>query len=51
MNTAALPLTVALVEDDPPLRDATMQALTLEGAEVVAFPDARAALDASNSQA
>jgi len=44
MNTAAIPLTVALVEDDPPLRDATMQALTLEGAEVVAFPDARAAL-------
>ncbi len=44
MNAAALPFTVALVEDDPPLRDATMQALTLEGAEVVAFPDARAAL-------
>jgi two-component system C4-dicarboxylate transport response regulator DctD len=35
---------VALVEDDPPLRDATMQALGLEGAEVIAFPDARAAL-------
>lgn len=43
MNTA-LPLQVALVEDDPPLRDATLQALRLEGAEVVAFPDARAAL-------
>jgi two-component system C4-dicarboxylate transport response regulator DctD len=43
MNTA-LPLHVALVEDDPPLRDATLQALRLEGAEVVAFPDARAAL-------
>ncbi|MBU7579988.1 MAG: sigma-54-dependent Fis family transcriptional regulator [Porphyrobacter sp.] len=39
-----LPLQVALVEDDLPLRDATMQALTLEGAEVTAFPDARAAL-------
>ncbi len=38
------PLHVALVEDDPPLRDATMQALSLEGAEVAAFPDARAAL-------
>lgn len=40
----ALPLHVALVEDDPALRDATMQALSLEGAEVTAFPDARAAL-------
>jgi two-component system C4-dicarboxylate transport response regulator DctD len=40
----ALPLHVALVEDDPPLRDATLQALRLEGADVVAFPDARAAL-------
>lgn len=39
-----LPLQVALVEDDPALRDATMQALALEGAEVVAFADARAAL-------
>ncbi len=38
------PLQVTLVEDDPPLRDATMQALSLEGAEVTAFPDARAAL-------
>jgi len=37
-------LQVALVEDDPPLRDATTQALALEGAEVIAFPDARAAL-------
>jgi two-component system C4-dicarboxylate transport response regulator DctD len=48
MNTPlpahALPLQVALVEDDPPLRDATTQALALEGAEVAAFPDARAAL-------
>ena len=44
MTTPALPLRVALVEDDPPLRDATMQTLALEGAEVVAFPDARAAL-------
>lgn len=35
---------VALVEDDAALRDATMQALVIEGAEVVAFPDARAAL-------
>jgi two-component system C4-dicarboxylate transport response regulator DctD len=42
--TAPLPLHVALVEDDPALRDATMQALTLEGGEVTAFPDARAAL-------
>lgn len=42
--TAPTPLQVALVEDDPPLRDATMQALSLEGAEVTAFPDARAAL-------
>ncbi|MEO0057661.1 MAG: hypothetical protein RIT17_1118 [Pseudomonadota bacterium] len=42
--TPALPLQVALVEDDPPLRDATLQALRLEGAEVTAFPDARAAL-------
>ncbi len=42
--TAAAPLHVALIEDDPPLRDATTQALSLEGAEVVAFPDARAAL-------
>jgi two-component system C4-dicarboxylate transport response regulator DctD len=40
------PLRVALVEDDPPLRDATMQTLALEGAEVVAFADARAALAA-----
>lgn len=38
------PLQVVLVEDDPPLRDATMQALALEGAEVFACPDARAAL-------
>jgi two-component system C4-dicarboxylate transport response regulator DctD len=44
MSTAAQPLQVALVEDDPPLRDATMQTLALEGAEVTAFPDARAAL-------
>lgn len=42
--TTVPPLQVALVEDDPPLRDATMQALSLEGAEVTAFPDARAAL-------
>lgn len=44
MSAPAPPLQVALVEDDPPLRDATLQALTLEGAEVTAFPDARAAL-------
>ncbi len=44
MSTVTPPLRVALVEDDPPLRDATMQTLALEGAEVVAFPDARAAL-------
>lgn len=42
--TTAAPLYVALIEDDPPLRDATTQALSLEGADVVAFPDARAAL-------
>jgi len=44
--TTMLPssLQVALVEDDPSLRDATIQSLALEGAEVVAFPDARAAL-------
>jgi two-component system C4-dicarboxylate transport response regulator DctD len=42
--SAAPPLQVVLVEDEEPLRDATMQALTLEGAEVTAFPDARAAL-------
>lgn len=46
MNTPAPPLHVAIVEDDPTLRDATMQALMLEGAEVAAFPDARAALAA-----
>ena len=44
MSAAPPPLLVALVEDDPPLRDATTQALSLEGAEVVPFPDARAAL-------
>lgn len=44
MSAPAPPLQVALVEDDPPLREATMQALVLEGAEVTAFPDARAAL-------
>ncbi|MEQ5787411.1 sigma-54-dependent Fis family transcriptional regulator [Erythrobacter sp. NFXS35] len=44
MIAAPPPLRIALVEDDPPLRDATMQALCLEGAEVVPFPDARAAL-------
>lgn len=38
------PLHVALVEDEPPLREATMQMLGLEGAEVTAFADARAAL-------
>lgn len=43
--SAPLPLQVVLVEDDPSLRDATMQTLVLEGADVVAFPDARAALD------
>lgn len=42
--SAALPLQIALVEDDPALRDATSQALMLEGGEVTAFPDARAAL-------
>ncbi|WP_067490301.1 sigma-54 dependent transcriptional regulator [Erythrobacter sp. CCH5-A1] len=44
MSAAAPLLQVALVEDDPPLREATMQALVLEGAEVTPFPDARAAL-------
>jgi two-component system, NtrC family, C4-dicarboxylate transport response regulator DctD len=42
--SAAVPLQVALVEDDAALRDATTQALTLEGVEVTSFPDARAAL-------
>jgi two-component system C4-dicarboxylate transport response regulator DctD len=42
--TPAPPLVVALVEDDPALRDATHQTLALEGAEVVAFADAREAL-------
>ncbi|RNJ63370.1 MAG: sigma-54-dependent Fis family transcriptional regulator [Porphyrobacter sp. IPPAS B-1204] len=44
MTNAVPPLHVALVEDEPALRDATMQTLMLEGAEVAAFPDARAAL-------
>jgi two-component system C4-dicarboxylate transport response regulator DctD len=44
MTALPHPLRVALVEDDPPLREATLQTLALEGAEVVAFPDARAAL-------
>ncbi|WP_086607327.1 sigma-54-dependent transcriptional regulator [Erythrobacter donghaensis] len=44
MSALASPLQIALVEDDPPLREATMQMLSLEGAEVTAFPDARAAL-------
>jgi two-component system, NtrC family, C4-dicarboxylate transport response regulator DctD len=44
MMATASTLQVALVEDDLPLRDAMLQALSLEGAEVVAFPDARAAL-------
>ena len=46
MNAPAPPLLlqVALVEDDLAIRDATVQALMLEGAEVTAFPDARAAL-------
>ncbi|MFN4038919.1 MAG: sigma-54-dependent transcriptional regulator [Erythrobacter sp.] len=35
---------MALVEDDISLRDAIKQALMLEGAEIIAFPDARAAL-------
>lgn len=41
---AAADLQVVLVEDDDALRDATTQALVLDGAEVTAFPDARAAL-------
>lgn len=44
MTNAAPLLHVALVEDEPDLRDATMQTLMLEGAEVTTFPDARAAL-------
>lgn len=43
MNAEA-PLQVALVEDDPALRDATTQALTLDEIAVTTFPDARAAL-------
>lgn len=42
---AASPIQVALVEDDLDLRDATFQTLTLEGTDVVAFADARAALE------
>jgi two-component system, NtrC family, C4-dicarboxylate transport response regulator DctD len=42
--TTPAPLHVALVEDDSALSDAIKQALMLEGAEIVAFPDARAAL-------
>ena len=37
-------LQVALVEDDAALRDATTQALMVEGAEVVSFAEARTAL-------
>lgn len=44
------PIHVALVEDDPDLRDATLQTLTLEGAEVIAFPDARAALGSLDAE-
>ena len=44
--TTALPLQVALVEDDPPLRDATMQALSLEGAEVTVVERALTVLTA-----
>jgi two-component system C4-dicarboxylate transport response regulator DctD len=40
----AAALQIALVEDDPALRDATMQALMVEGADVAPFADARAAL-------
>ncbi|HSM53302.1 MAG TPA: sigma-54 dependent transcriptional regulator [Erythrobacter sp.] len=42
-------LEVALVEDDQSLLEATIQALTLEGARVLAFSDARAALKALSS--
>lgn len=42
--SAPAPLHVTVVEDDAELRDATAQALALEGAEVRAFPEARAAL-------
>lgn len=42
--TMPTPLHVALVEDDIALSDAVKQALMLEGAEIVAFPDAQAAL-------
>ena len=44
MTAANEPIHVALVEDDTALRDASTQALSLDGAQVVAFPDARAAL-------
>lgn len=37
------PHKVYLVEDDPHLREATVQSLMLEGLDVTAFPDARAA--------
>lgn len=42
---SAAPIHVALVEDELPLREATMQMLSLDGAEVTGFADARAALD------
>lgn len=44
--TATVPLNVALVEDDDALRHATSQALALEGADVIAFANAPAALAA-----
>lgn len=42
--TEVLPIEVFLVEDDASLLEATLQALTLEGAQVRAFSDAAAAL-------
>jgi two-component system C4-dicarboxylate transport response regulator DctD len=44
MNDMAAPLEVVLVEDDQQLRDATVQALALDGIEVRPFADAELAL-------
>ena len=39
------PTPVALVEDNPELREATVQGLVLEGFDVAAFADGQAALE------
>ncbi|MCR9180455.1 MAG: sigma-54 dependent transcriptional regulator [Erythrobacteraceae bacterium] len=50
MTSSDAPLHVVLVEDDTALRDATTQALVLEGADVVAFQDAHSALAALSEE-